>query len=212
MEIAEHSDLVVFAAQKIKQGFEKFANIKNEVSIRPQGLYKVNRYRSAADQSQARRDLRLMLNLKYDAHIIIAVGFGDERKGIDLFADIAQKVISKISNTYFIWIGNIDINFFSSNKNKQHVRCVGHKDDTDLFYAGADIFALTSREDPFPSVVMEAMDVGLPVVGFEGAGGFESLLHKGAGLLAPSENTCIFSEKICKLLENQNFARELGKL
>ncbi|MBK9020721.1 MAG: glycosyltransferase [Sulfuritalea sp.] len=37
-------------------------------------------------------------------------------------------------------------------------------------YGGADVFALTSREDPFPSVALEAMDASLPVVAFEGSG------------------------------------------
>ena len=37
------------------------------------------------------------------------------------------------------------------------------------------MLALTSREDPFPSVVLEAMDAALPVVGFVETNRFPSL-------------------------------------
>ena len=46
-------------------------------------------------------------------------------------------------------------------------------------------YLMTSREDPFPSVVLQALDAGLPVVGFEGAGGFVELLSRGCGVLVP---------------------------
>ena len=39
------------------------------------------------------------------------------------------------------------------------------------FYFAADAYFLSSREDPFPSVVLEAMPAGLPVVGLAGASG-----------------------------------------
>ena len=40
------------------------------------------------------------------------------------------------------------------------------------------VFLLTSREDPFPSVVLEAMSAGVPTVAFEGAGGVPDLLQE----------------------------------
>ena len=46
----------------------------------------------------------------------------------------------------------------------------------------ADVYALTSREDPFPSVVMEALDAGLPVVAFRSTTGCENLIEHTAFL------------------------------
>jgi len=43
--------------------------------------------------------------------------------------------------------------------------------------SAADVFFLTSREDPFPSVVLEAMQVGLPIVAFDDNGGYTDLLR-----------------------------------
>ena len=51
------------------------------------------------------------------------------------------------------------------------------------FYFGADAFFLSSREDPFPSVVLEAMSAGLPVVGLSGASGVEELVSEHGWLV-----------------------------
>ena len=40
------------------------------------------------------------------------------------------------------------------------------------------LFLLTSREDPLPTVVLEALSVGTPVIAFEGSGGVPELLRR----------------------------------
>ena len=48
-----------------------------------------------------------------------------------------------------------------------------------------DVFWLTSREDPFPSVVLEAMKYEIPVVAFENSGGANTMLAQNRGTLIP---------------------------
>lgn len=47
----------------------------------------------------------------------------------------------------------------------------------------ADVFWLTSREDPFPSVILEAMKYKIPVVAFKNSGGVNTMLDEGRGNL-----------------------------
>jgi hypothetical protein len=47
----------------------------------------------------------------------------------------------------------------------------------DVVFSAADAFTLTSREDPFPSVVLEALSVGVPVLAFDHATGLGDFLH-----------------------------------
>ena len=61
-----------------------------------------------------------------------------------------------------------------------------------------------------PSVVLEAMDAGLPVVGFENAGGFEDLLAEGAGVLARFEDTAAFAQQVSALLRNRGAVAARG--
>jgi O-antigen biosynthesis protein len=77
--------------------------------------------------------------------------------------------------------------------------------------AAADIFLMTSREDPFPSVVLDAMAVGIPVVGFQDAGGFADLLAQGAGLLAPYEDRAAMADAVMSLIRQPAQARVMGE-
>jgi glycosyltransferase involved in cell wall biosynthesis len=55
----------------------------------------------------------------------------------------------------------------------------------DPYFVAADVFLLSSRVDPFPCVVHEAMAVGLPVVAFDQSGGAVEALRDGAGVIVP---------------------------
>ena len=222
--IAEHGDVVVFAHDTVRRGFERFARPQGEVRIRPQGLYKVNRHGTPEARATARRELRKALGIDADAAIVLGVGFGDRRKGIDLFVDVALDVANAGTgpnagpDAHFVWLGHLEVGLEPEVRRRiadagdagDRVHLPGRRDDTDLFYAGADILALTSREDPFPSVVLEAMDVGLPVVGFHDAGGCEEMLRDGAGVLVPFEHTGAFAEAVRTLLRDRRAAARLG--
>jgi len=86
----------------------------------------------------------------------------------------------------------------------------GIQKDTDPFYMGADVYALTSREDPFPSVILEAFDASLPVVGFEGAGGFTELAKDGALQLVAFEDHKAMAAAVMALLSSDATRASIG--
>jgi glycosyltransferase involved in cell wall biosynthesis len=49
------------------------------------------------------------------------------------------------------------------------------------FYQSLDIFLLTSREDPYPLVVLEAANASVPVICFKNAGGSPEFIEKSNG-------------------------------
>ena len=78
------------------------------------------------------------------------------------------------------------------------------------YLSALDIFALTSREDPFPIVMLEAASLGLPLVCFESTGGGpEFALHK-AGLIAPYLDIFTFAQHILALANDKEARRRLG--
>src|SRR4051794_9606912 len=65
-------------------------------------------------------------------------------------------------------------------------RMAGYRDDMGAIFSAADAFALTSREDPFPTVVLEALSAGLPVAAFDRSGGIPDMLREtGQGDACP---------------------------
>lgn len=212
-------DHLVFPAEKVKQGFLAVADAPaSRVAIRRQGLYKLNRHASPQGRSTARRQLRERLGLPQDACIVLCVGYADHRKGVDLFVDLAGRLVGRNKLIHFVWVGHFDIRLepairdrLESEGLQTRVHFVGHTADTDVFYAGADVYALTSREDPFPSVVMEALQVAVPVVGFADAGGFTELLDDGCGVCVPMENVDAFAQAIEALLQDPERTQTLGE-
>lgn len=215
--IAKRAEAVVFAAPQVAKSFNQTAQIEaSHIKIRPQGLYKRNAFRRELEG--ARLKLRGELGLTADDRIVLGVGYADRRKGVDLFVEAGLQVVRQNPQAFFVWVGHWDEAIRPSVEKRlkastmaRHFRFVGRKSDTDLYYAGADVFALTSREDPFPSVVMESLEVTVPVVGFQGAGGFTTLIEKGCGLLVPFEDVAGFAAALSSLLDNPGKAKQLGE-
>ena len=153
-------------------------------------------------------DVRTELNIPIDGKIVIGCGYGDMRKGIDYFIQLANHTIKENRNVYFVWIGDLaeELSSFLNKDIAQlpetHFIVTGFRNDTGRLMCGADLFALTSREDPFPSVIMEAMDAGLPVFGFEGSGGYGSIVNQNSGGLIPFGDVARYSASILQLLSN----------
>ena len=85
-----------------------------------------------------------------------------------------------------------------------HVRFLGEAQDARSYFAAGDLFLLTSREDPFPLVCLEAADCGLPIVCFDKAGGMPDFVQDDAGYVVPFEDTKAMAEKLIVLCFNRD--------
>ena len=180
--IASESDTIVFPAEVVRDSFLAVSGQPaGEVHVEPQGLYRSDLLEVTHDTGA----LRDALELPSDAKVVINVGYADMRKGFDIFAKIARDICESHHDFYFVWIGDGTeevqrwlLPHFAHGDFADRIRLTGYTAEIDQYYAIADVFFLTSREDPFPSVVMEAMAVGLPVVAFEGSGGTVELVRR----------------------------------
>jgi glycosyltransferase involved in cell wall biosynthesis/GT2 family glycosyltransferase len=218
--IAEHAKRVVFASDEIRSGFERFAALReDQVLIRAQGLYKRNRLANDAGRRLARKTLRGNLGIATEAQVVLGVGYADLRKGVDLFVEIGQRMMRANPQLHFVWVGHPDLSLqplldsaIDDSGFAARFHFVGRDPETDIYYAGADLYALTSREDPYPSVVMEAFEAGIPVVGFAGTGGLDSLIQKISGGLAPKEDCGAFAALSGALLADRQRLKSFGEL
>jgi glycosyltransferase involved in cell wall biosynthesis len=210
--LTEYSYKVLFPSDFVREKFKTIAKIEDgKTVILPQGVYKNNGYKGRKDE--ARKELRERFSLPESAHIILGVGFGDHRKGVDLFVEVAKMVTEEHKDVYFMWVGNLhpEIEAIIGHKVKANKNIIlyGAQKDVSLFFAGADIYLLTSREDPFPAVVLEAMDVGLPVIGFSDAGGFKDIVNADTGVLVPYMDVTAMAKEIVSLLADSQRRRRL---
>lgn len=209
--LAAYSSKIVFPSDFVAERFKTIADMdEGKTVILPQGLYKDNGYKKR--KHEARKTLRENFSLPENAAIILGVGYGDYRKGFDLFIEVAKRVTQEIADVYFMWVGDIhdEMGRILDSEVRSHKKIIlqSARDDVSLFYAGADIYLLTSREDPFPAVVLEAMDVGLPVIAFDDAGGFRDIVNENTGALVPYLDLTAMARGIVDLL-NDAHKREL---
>ncbi len=192
---ARLADQVVFPARAVCNSFQSLAPLAAEkILIRPQGLYTSNPF--LMDRENIRRRVRHDLKISEIQSLVLAVGFGDRRKAPDLFVEAGVEIVRRRPDVHLLWVGDLHRDMESTVRRlvaesgfPDHFHFVARTRDVVRYFAAADLYLLTSREDPFPSVVLEALDAGLPVIGFAQAGGFAEIITPELGSLVSLEDT-----------------------
>jgi len=163
--------------------------------------------------------VRKELGLPADARIVLGCGTIEMRKGVDLFAQLARTVLADHSTpvTWFLWLGKDNDpglrcwleHDIAAGGLGDRIRFLGPRDNSGPYFLAADVFVLTSREDPCPLVNMEAMASGLPVVAFRDAGGAPELLE-GCGLVVPYLDIEAMARALVGLLGDPEGRESLG--
>ncbi|HEX7069600.1 MAG TPA: glycoside hydrolase family 99-like domain-containing protein, partial [Rhodothermales bacterium] len=208
--IARHADRVVFPSEHVRDRFiEVTGPLDDRSVVQPQGLYAPNPFFDRREI--AAEELRKQIGVQTQTPIILAVGFADRRKGVDLFVDVALRTVTGLPDAVFVWVGHHDADTFGQVRARidaaglsDRFRFPGAARNASLFFAGADAYLMTSREDPFPSVVLEALDAGLPVIAFDGAGGFLELVRKCGGVIVPFTDTAAMAAALTRLLTSDD--------
>lgn len=157
----------------------------------------LNSWFGSGDREVARHDVLAELGLAEGARIVLACGTMNFRKGIDVFAEVACTVLERTSDkddVHFLWVGggetHYDSAFYWAEKLVRdrgfdtNVHFVGERFQTEKYFLAADLFILTSRADPFPCVVQEAMACSLPIVAFQGTSGAAEAVDD-SGVIVP---------------------------
>ena len=83
------------------------------------------------------------------------------------------------------------------------IRWAGYRTDVDEILAGCDVFVHPSLDDAFPTVLLEAMAAGLPVVA-SSVGGIPEIVDSGVtGILVPPANPAALAEAVSSLLSDR---------
>ncbi len=178
------AETVVFPAALVRDRcLEAVASAPGRVAVLAQGIGP-----AALPDDRLRDAIRAALHVPPDAMLALGMGYADLRKGFDLFLQVWRAARAAGQAVHFAWAGGIDPathaylgTEIAMAEATGTFRCLGHRDDTGALLGAADILVLTSREDPLPSVALEALAAGTPVVAFEETGGLPELLARHGG-------------------------------
>jgi glycosyltransferase involved in cell wall biosynthesis len=174
---------------------------------------------SAVSSEATRRQLRERIGIPQEAKVVCACGSVDFRKGTDLFLELARRTMQNFDTApvHFVWVGGTREKIAAMRGQvhdaalKGMVHFVGHTSDPAAYFDASDVFVLTSREDPFPLVVMEAALRSKPIVCFAHAGGAPEFVEADTGFVVPTLDLDSMSDRVVELLSAPNLATRMGR-
>ena len=176
---------------------------------------------AAARTHRGETGLRTKLGLVDDTFLVGACGTLEYHKGVDLFIQLAHHCVNRLGrrDIHFCWIGAcasqdscIEYKFEVEHLGLQrHLFFIGQVEQTAPAFADMDVFALTSREDSFPLVMIEAARQGLPVVCFQDSGGATEFVDADIGAAVPMLDVAAFAQAVLALRDSPERQRSLGE-
>ena len=155
------------------------------------------------------------------SRIIGMMGRVNSWKGQMDFLKAANIVMSKYPDVYTIFVGAAFegeewreeelAKAISDSPYKDRIINKGYRTDSEGIYKLYDIFVLPSTNpDPLPTVVLENMATGNPIVGYKHGGVCEMVKEGFNGLLAEVRNPEDLAKKIMILLDDENLRVYMG--
>lgn len=190
-------------------------------------IHVVHGFVDAQDIRAGRRPgaLRDRLGLEEGTHLVGGCGTLDDRKGVDLFLDVAARIrahhpdllpAGAPAGVRFVWLGGKDADVARARADADArgladiVTFPGVIPGAEHLFTDLDVFLLTSREDPFPLVVLECACVGVPSIVFADAGGAPEFVDADAGVRVPYLDTDAMADRLAALLQDPTARAALG--
>ncbi|MEZ5912476.1 MAG: glycosyltransferase family 4 protein [Paracoccaceae bacterium] len=166
----------------------------------------------SADRARGRAALGLG-----EGHVCIClVGRICAQKGVDVFIDAAESLLSDLPQARFVVLGVTEDKALSARLRaraeaapRQAIRLLGHREDLGDLLAGCDILAAPSRWEGFGLAVVEGMAMGLPVVA-SAVGGLPEVTQ-GAAYLIPPDDPASLAAALRRLVDNPPLRAEYGR-
>jgi UDP-glucose:(heptosyl)LPS alpha-1,3-glucosyltransferase len=124
-----------------------------------------------------RNAIRNECHIPLEAPVILFVGSGFRRKGLDRLLRIWDS--PRLGNAFLLVVGDDarmrDYKTWATKQAPGRIIFVGRQDKVERFYGAADLVALPSIQEAFGNVILEALASGLPVVVSRAVGAAELL-------------------------------------
>ncbi|MEP9390767.1 glycosyltransferase family 4 protein [Gordonia sp. VNK1] len=146
---------------------------------------------------------------------IVSVAHVSHRKGADVLIDAFDKVHAEFPDAHLYFVGNADwtevVTDAQTGPLAPHIHFVGLQREPSAYLKAAAVVTLPSRHDPFPLVMLEAREVGAPIVASHVDGIPEGLDGGAAGILVPVGDCDLLASEICAILRSDSHRADLAR-
>jgi glycosyltransferase involved in cell wall biosynthesis len=205
------SSRVITVSEALRQTYLAKGDLRPEkVTVVHNGI-ELERFRQ--DRAATRARLEREFDIPAGAPILVTVSVLRPAKGIEYLLDAVRSVPGAI----FLILGDGNMReewqaVAAQQGIADRVRWAGYRTDVHTILAGCDALVHPSLDDAFPTVLLEAMAAGLPVVATRVGGIPEIVVHGQTGLLVPPADAPALSAAIAELLADRERMRRMSEL
>lgn len=156
---------------------------------------------------EARNEVRAQIGVPSDATVVVgAFRLSDEKRPL-LFVETAAQAMSRFPDLHAVLMGDGPLRpdiekRISSLGLTQKFHLLGRRNDLAKVMSSMDVFLHTAWWEGTPNVVLEAQQLGLPVVVSDGGGSADAVDHGQTGLLVNREDEAGIAAALVRVLED----------
>jgi glycosyltransferase involved in cell wall biosynthesis len=175
---------------------------------------------NAVDLAQTRSSLSLptaqeKLGIPQDCKVVGFAGRLEPIKRVDIFLSAARQIGAQVSNTRFVIVGDgsqaIQLRELAKNSGlEDRVLFLGHRSDIHDVIRAFDVLVLCSDHEGLPTILVEALYLGVPVVARSVGGVPEVIQHDVNGLLVKSAKPSELAEACISILTDEGHRKRLA--
>jgi len=180
------------------------------------GVDAVGKFNPASIEKSAQLRVRESTHIPVDASVLGYVGRIVRDKGMHELAEAWSTLRETMPNLHLLVIGYfepqdpVSPHVHEVFKNDPRVHLVGFVADTPPMYAAMDVLALPTYREGFPSVVIEAAAMTVPVVGTRVTGCVDAIVDGVTGTLVPARDANALTRAIQRYLMNLELRQRHG--
>lgn len=208
--------IIAISEESKADSIKNYGISENKVTIIHHGV--PLRY-SQSITNDDKMDFKKKLDIPEDKIILGSVGNLSRRKGVDITITALKELNDEVKNLiHFVFLGD-DKDCENAKLLLRSVELAGLSnivthvpfEDPKPYYDIMDIFVLSSRQESFPLVTLEAMMSGCCTVRSNTEGAYEQIIDGETGFLFENENYLELRDILVKVIVNRELRVNLAK-
>lgn len=210
-DFCEAVDLVISPSESMARILREL-DVKSPIAVIPNGV-DLHKFHQAKPFPRAR------FGFKEDDILLVYAGRIAPEKNLSFLLQSFAGIAQMLPNVYLLMVGGGKKQFEEEVQslivqlgiaNRVHSTGMIAYDDIPSYLAMCDIFVMTSLAETFGMSTVEAMSVGLPIMGIDAAGTSDLVENGKTGFLS-SEDLAAFTAKLTYLCLHPGLREEMGQ-
>jgi len=204
------SQRIIAVSEEIRQFHIRFARFAPDKVITLYNGIDLSRFQSSAGT------IRSELNISEHTPLLLTIAVLRQAKGIQYMIDAMPFIETAVPDATYVIVGDgtygSSLRKLAQKKNTPRILFTGARQDIPELLAASDLFVLPTLLDALPTVLIEAMAAGKPIVATHVGGVPEIVDQDWSGLLVAPAQPKELADACVQMLQDQPKMIEMGQV